>query len=168
MARADFYYQSQQASSFYYLNAVPMWSAINGGNWALLENNVRQFSNFRGEHLQVWTGSFGVLELEDSLETPHAVFLLDSTFLPVPKYLFKLVYEPLTRKAVVFVMINNPFMETVSLKDIVCRDVIEQITWVKTRKPAILSKGILYACDYDEFKQVFRKAPQLEVDDLLT
>lgn len=42
-ARSDFVYGSQQRSTFWYVNAAPQWASVNGGNWKMLENNIREY-----------------------------------------------------------------------------------------------------------------------------
>lgn len=41
--KADFLYGSEQVSSYHYVNVAPQWQIFNSGNWAKLENDVREF-----------------------------------------------------------------------------------------------------------------------------
>lgn len=49
----DFLFASWQYATFFYINTVPQWQAINNGNWKRLENLVRSTADFYNEDLQV-------------------------------------------------------------------------------------------------------------------
>lgn len=41
---ADQYFMQGQLATYFYVNAVPQFQSINGGNWVTVENNVRKLA----------------------------------------------------------------------------------------------------------------------------
>jgi DNA/RNA endonuclease G (NUC1) len=75
-----------QDASFYFANVAPQWQCFNGGNWAYLENGVRTFVAAYGADLDVYTGTHGVLELDDVDGNKVEIWLYpEGAALPVPK-----------------------------------------------------------------------------------
>ena len=64
--RSDMFYRSQQDSTFYYINTVPMWKSIRDGNWKLVEDIVRKTAGQNNVNLDVWTGGIDVLSFNSS------------------------------------------------------------------------------------------------------
>ena len=68
------------------MNVAPQWQTFNGGNWAELEDEVRNFASDRGLDLVVYTGTNGVLQLDDTNGNPVDIYLSpDGRQLPVPE-----------------------------------------------------------------------------------
>lgn len=162
MPKADFLYQNEQAATFYFTNAVPMWKTINGGHWVDVEASVRKYASIYGTEIYVWTGAFGILELPNRYQQPIQIFLhnLNSetdkqVYVQVPKFIFKLVYSPgldnQEGSSVVFVTINNPYWQF-NEQDIICNDVIDMFSWMQLRDQKNFTLGYTYACEYEEFK----------------
>ena len=53
-AKADFVFGAQQISTFWLINAPPMWDVINNGNWGRLEDVIR---NYAKSNHEVYTGT---------------------------------------------------------------------------------------------------------------
>ena len=67
------------------MNVAPQWQAFNGGNWYYLEDGTRDFVEERKNDLVVYTGTSGVLELENTNGDPVEIWLNpDDNRLPVP------------------------------------------------------------------------------------
>ena len=71
-----------QDSTFTFIDVAPQWQSFNAGNWLDVENGIRYLaeyyygtlkvvnnrynkSQFLKSSTQVWTGTYGVLQLED-------------------------------------------------------------------------------------------------------
>lgn len=63
--RDDMFYRSQQDSTFYYANTVPMWKSVRDGNWRLVEDIARQSACRDSVNLDLQVGGIGVLAYDD-------------------------------------------------------------------------------------------------------
>lgn len=167
----DFVYASEQNSTYYYINVIPQWQAINNGNWKALEVAARKLASSHGTNLDIYTGGYGVLTLKDVNDNPVEIFLTkDSTnklAIPAPSLTWKLIHEPSTNKAVVIVIVNNPMPLGVTSKDLVCTSICSQIKFV-TWDIGNNGKGYTYCCDVASFRQTVTYAPELKGVGLLT
>lgn len=166
-ARADYFYNSQQAATYYYVNVVPMWKTINAGNWEIVERSVRNLAFNKRKTLSVWTGSGANLQLVNRNRQLVDVFLhsthprADRKFhVTVPRFIFKLIFEPINRQAVVIITINNPYWRF-SSNDIVCPDIIHQLKWLSGLDNTNYQLGYTYACTYSSFIRLMPSLPVL-------
>ncbi len=135
---ADFVYYAFQDATFYFVNVAPQWQSFNGGNWARLEGQVRRVVERQQRSLLVYTGTSGVMELDDTFGEKVQVYLHphpDGNRLPVPRcvqgllhrnflklfffftkslpcvrFFWKLVLDPSEHSAVGLVGVNNPHL----------------------------------------------------------
>lgn len=88
--------------------------------------------------------------------------------LPVPKYSWKVVQDPDTKKAIGFVTINNPFIDSVAPEDLrFCKESIcGKYGWgvAAWTNP---SKGYTYCCDVNELRKNIKTIPEVEVKGVL-
>lgn len=100
---SDFVFVRNKCATFKYINVVPQFSSINGGNWILVEDYARTFASGNTVN-NIVTGTTDVLELPHSTIPNKMVkmYLLDNKN-PIPKYIYKIVNSD------VFVSYNNPF-----------------------------------------------------------
>ena len=105
IARADLYYANEQQSTYFYINALPMWQTINNGNWRLIEEIIRRTASDpkRPSNLDVWVGGIDVLSLPNRTGAQKKIYLginnrTGDSIVPVPKLLFKLIYNNKKRK----------------------------------------------------------------------
>ena len=70
--------------------------------------------------LTLYTGTSGVMELKDVTDTLVPVFLYNRDQLPVPRYYWKVLHDPLGGAGVAVVGINNPHLDSVTDTDILC------------------------------------------------
>ena len=71
-----------QDSTFTFIDVAPQWQSFNAGNWLDVENGIRYLAEYYygtlkvvtnrnnksyilPSSIQVWTGTYGVLQLED-------------------------------------------------------------------------------------------------------
>ncbi|XP_050514381.1 uncharacterized protein LOC126889793 [Diabrotica virgifera virgifera] len=172
-AKADFVYESLQKATFRFINIAPQWDKFNAGNWNEAEINSRNYAHNRRVDLQVWTGTYGhsVLPHEITNE-PKPLYLhvsgRNSPSIRVPGVFWKLLYEPVSKRAIILVGHNNPY-EAVTAREMVCdRDVSSQVNWLYWDKYNLVL-GYSYACEYDDrkFQSLVSVLPPLEVTGLL-
>lgn len=149
---ADFQYAAWQFSSFYYINTTPQWQSVNAGNWKNIEQEVRDFSKDRPSALKVYTGTHGYMLLEAHDGFPVTIFLAPGKF-PVSLYLWKIIYCEIEKRAIVFVVLNHPFVPFVTNRDYICPNICHKYGW-DSDKWKRLDKGFLICCNYHEFKLV--------------
>lgn len=74
-AKADFFYNAEQQSTFFYINSVPQWQTFNGYNWFYLERDLRNYAANNYVELTVYTGTYGKIMVMWLL-TSVSLFLL--------------------------------------------------------------------------------------------
>ncbi|XP_008546399.1 uncharacterized protein LOC103570437 [Microplitis demolitor] len=173
VAKGDFVYGNEQRSTFWYLNAAPQWQSFNGGNWNILEKNIRTFASKRGLNLEIYTGVHDqmkiVIEEVDKNEVPVFLFVNETArVLEVPRFYWKIIYQPEIRKGTAFVGLNDPYRKSVTQDMFICRDVSEDmdIKWLKWNKKS-LTKGISYVCDVNELRKVVASIPEFPIEGIL-
>ncbi|CAG9858194.1 unnamed protein product [Phyllotreta striolata] len=168
-AYADFIYPALQKATCRYINAAPQWQTFNGYNWERAESDTRNFADSRNVDLKVWTGTYGVTTLpSEETDEDIKLYLYSSGSergIPVPAIYWKLVYEPITKRAIVLIGVNNPY-ETEFSKYVICPDVSRNVDWLDWRATD-LKDGYSYACTLSTFRKVVTYAPNLQVTGLL-
>lgn len=169
-AKADFVYGIAHHSTFWYLNSAPQWQPCNGGNWNDLEQDVRRYASTKQLDLEVYTGVHGVALLPDVNNEEQPLFLYasgDERALPVPKFFWKIIYDPLTRRGTAFVSINNPYINKLTADYLICNDISSEISWLSWKADKA-ELGLSYACSVDDLAQIVTTLPRLVVSDILT
>lgn len=167
-AKIDFIFGAQQRLTFYFVNAAPQWLTFNGGNWRLLEKNIRDYASNNSVDLIVYTGTYGISTL------PHAktgesteLFLYadenGNTAIPVPEMYWKFVYDAVHKAGAVFLGVNNPYVNTTTT---ICEDVSDKMKWLSWKKDD-QQAGFSYACTIDDFMKVVSYLPRYDVRNLL-
>jgi len=165
VAKADFVYGAQQSSAFWYLNTAPQWKTFNNGNWNSLENSVRRFAASRRLDIEVYTGVHGQMTMKDNNGIQQPVYLY-AKVIPVPKFYWKVIYDPLSKQGTAFVGLNDPFIESITDDVYLCTDISEKIEWLKW-KPFDIVSGISYACSVADLKKEVPILDSLDVIDIL-
>ncbi|XP_046628592.1 uncharacterized protein LOC124309218 [Neodiprion virginianus] len=170
VAKTDLIYGAHQRSTFYYLNTVPMWQNINAGNWGIVEANLKNLATNRDVDLDVWTGSTGVLTLADVNGDQQEIHLYvdenNNRAVPVPKLLFKVVWEESSGLGVAFVTVNNPYLEELDDEHVICTDVCDQVSYL-TWNPTRSDRGLSYCCEVDDFRKAFPDIPEFTTTGIL-
>eukprot|EP00091_Calanus_sinicus_P020910 TRINITY_DN5982_c0_g1_i1.p1 TRINITY_DN5982_c0_g1~~TRINITY_DN5982_c0_g1_i1.p1 ORF type:complete len:403 (+),score=107.57 TRINITY_DN5982_c0_g1_i1:79-1287(+) len=109
---ADFIFYSWMDATYHFVNVAPQWQAFNGGNWMYFENGCRDFAVDRQLDLVVYTGTHGVCQLEDVDGEMVDIFLYNGDRLPVPRYYWKVLFDPLAGAGVAVIGVNNPHLTT--------------------------------------------------------
>ena len=171
--KADFIYKSWQRMSYKYINTAPQWQCFNSGNWNFLENAVRSMVELQqfGPYAEIYTGTFGIMELPDINNNLQEIWLSgnqENQRVPVPKYFWKIIYEPETQLGVVLIGVNNPHLapeEVTSHK--ICPEISDHPLILELSDPESITKGVCYACSVPDAQKVITDFPDLEVSGIL-
>lgn len=161
---ADFLFAAFQYTTYYYINAIPQWQVINGGNWKKIEIMVRKLGVNLKKTLTIFTGTHDILALPDQVGHGTKIYLDSGSKLPVPKYVWKIIYDKEDRKAIVLVILNNPF---VTQSDLLCANICSETGW-SSSSWSDFERGFVHCCEYREFSAVVRTSPKLNVQNILT
>lgn len=164
VANADFIYGALQRSTFWYLNTAPQWQSFNRGNWNSLEINVRRFAARRRLDLDVYTGVHGQMTMEDVHGKQQPVYLHANV--SVPKFFWKVIYDPLSKRGAAFVGLNDPFIKSVTDDIYLCTDISTKLEWLY-RWNYDITAGISYACNIADLQKAVPTIPMLDVIDIL-
>lgn len=161
---ADFVFSSEQFCTYHFVNVVPTFQTINGGNWNRVENHARQLAQQEQTNLDIYTGTYGQLSLPSSSGDLVPLYLSESEQIEVPEYLWKVVYNPHRSAAIVFITLNNPFAGRSDAREL-CPDVCAQsgINFSQTAR-----RGFTYCCSYDSFERYIPMHKPLRATHLLT
>lgn len=134
-----------------------------------VEDGSRRLAADRNITLDVYTGTYGTLKVNDTEGTPQEIFLdADNKKVPVPKLFYKLLIDRSTNSGVVLIGVNNPH---ISIREIIqdyvlCDDISEQIKYIKWRRKDI-NRGYSYACGVNDFLDKVPHLPNLGVESIL-
>lgn len=161
---ADFVDAAGSDATYYYINVAPQWQSFNNGNWKALEMATRNLAIKRARNLNIYTGGFGILTLADVKNVQKPIYLAfdskENGLIPVPKYYWKVVHDPLTKTATAFVGINNPHLTSILPSDILCEDICNKVSWVTWNRLNIPS-GYMFCCTLSNLKNLISYAPDL-------
>ncbi|XP_047344273.1 uncharacterized protein LOC124946901 [Vespa velutina] len=169
-AKADFIYGALQSLTFWYINAAPQWMSFNAGNWEILESNVRNFATDRSLDLDVYTGVHGQMTLPNARGKQENIYLYvngTTKAVPVPKFYWKIIYDPRSQKGTAFVGLNDPFIKSITEDIYICSDISSTIEWLDWR-PNDIKAGISYACTIDDLREAVPTIPKFKTIGLLT
>ncbi|CAD6233785.1 GSCOCG00007281001-RA-CDS [Cotesia congregata] len=167
--KSDFVYGNEQRSTFWYVNSAPQWQSFNGGNWNILESSIRKFAVKNGINLEIFTGIHGQMMIEDENNNQVPVYLFGNEThraLEVPRFFWKVIYQPETKKGTAFVGLNDPYQSAITEDMFICKDLSERIKLINWNKKS-LSKGVSYACDVNHLRKVIPSIPDFPVEDIL-
>lgn len=173
-AKADFVLAFGERATFHYVNCAPQWYGFNSGNWNSLEQDLRDHIHQEGYDTVIYTGTYGVTELKSSFGHRVNIYLYsdenNNPVIPVPLYFYKVWYEPMTKRGIAFVGINNPYLSNSEARDLIfCKDICtgnRDFSWL-TWHPGNISEGFSFCCTVSEFTNVVRHLPALDVTSLL-
>ncbi|KAF7414763.1 hypothetical protein HZH68_003252 [Vespula germanica] len=169
-AMVDFVYGALQSLTFWYINAAPQWMSFNAGNWERLENSIRNFSTYRSLDLDVYTGVHGQMTLPNARGKQQDIYLYvngTSRAVPVPKFYWKIIYDPRSKKGTAFIGLNDPFIESITEDIYICSDISSKIKWLLWR-PNDIKAGISYACTVDDLRKAVPTIPKIQTVGILT
>lgn len=170
-AKVDFIMGSHQRATHHYINTAPQWFNMNSGNWLKIEDGVRRIVSQRKLFVEIITGTYGVMTMEDFNGNQQEIYLYEDDkmekHLPIPRYFYKILYDRQKSSGIVFISINNPFLtiEEINSDYILCNDVSNKVKWLRW-KPYDLTLGYSYACDIMEFTKIINRHTDILANEL--
>lgn len=162
---ADFIFSSGQFATYFYANAFPQFQSINGGNWVHIEMMARRLAEQAATNVNIYTGTYGQLELPSADGDLVPLYLSPTNHIEVPEYVWKIVHNPRTQAAIVFITLNNPHANRRE-HQLLCPDVCEA-AGINDRNFRTVKKGLSYCCTYEAFSRIITTI-DLNVRNLLT
>lgn len=118
--------------------------------------------------LDVYTGVHGQMTMKDIDGTQQPVYLdPENKLIPVPKFFWKVIYDPNSRRGTAFVGLNDPFIESITNDVYLCTPIKRNIIWNLNWKPRDIKAGISYVCSVADLQKAVSAVPQLDVINLL-
>ena len=145
-----------------YNNAV-QWQVISLHNWKCIQDHASRLARYHKEDLVVFTGTAQQLKMidEDNNGSRTPIYLyakrtargsIDKRYV-VPQYMWKMIIKPSTKSGVVYVTVNNPYIESEEAYHICSRP----YTWFANElmpenwNPHYPNYGYSYMCLVDDF-----------------
>ncbi|KAI8122060.1 hypothetical protein FF38_02191 [Lucilia cuprina] len=150
-ADADFIFGYEKLATYYYANVAPEFQLINAGNWLRVEELARLASANYKDDIESYNSYMGILELPNNNGDLVEIYLDDTQKIEVPKYYFKVLVHRASDSSIVFVTVNNPYIEDGPAEEI-CTNVCEKSGLVHANFPDV-TKGYTFCCELEEFKQ---------------
>jgi len=164
---ADFIFYSWMDATYHFINTAPQWMSFNGGNWMYLEDGLRDFAVERGLDLVVYTGTHGLCQLEDVNGDLVDIHLYNGNMLPVPRYYWKIVYDPLAGAGVAVIGVNNPHLSSFPPEYLICPPLTDHPLMENIYHPEDLFKGYTWACRVEDLASAVPECPHLPEMELL-
>lgn len=162
---AAFVYNVFQDATYYFINAAPQFQSFNNGNWKALEYNTRDLAMKLGRDLQVMTGTHEMLSYPDTNNNPTPIYLFNNTYIPVPRYYWKVVKDTKTNTAAAFIGSNDAH-ETSAPQEL-CQNRCLEMPWVDWNY-SDLGSGYMYCCSVEEAIKAIPAIPSIQAAGLLT
>ena len=89
------------------------------------------------------------------------IFLFNSSYIPVPEYYWKVVEDPQTNRAVVFIGLNNPHVKRRPRK--LCTSRCSDLSWVDWDIED-KSAGFMYCCELQDARKAVTQIPEVQAD----
>lgn len=136
-----------------------------------VEDSTRKLAANRNIVLDVYTGTIGVMGLQDYFGNTKNIHLYVNGVdrkIPVPKLYYKVLINKADSSGIVLIGVNNPHLTLDEIKKdyIVCTDVSSEITYINWQKDDI-KRGYSYACDVNEFLKAVPHFAEIDVRSLL-
>ncbi|CAH4034925.1 unnamed protein product [Pieris brassicae] len=151
-------FPGMQAIAFKYINVQPQWSYYKV-NWGEIERRVAALKKTMDHGLILWSGVAEHLSMPTSFGVNTNIFISDKygRYIPVPNYFWKIVCDAQKEACIVIVQVNSP--EISSREDaekfVLCKDICDDISWLKNSDWKDFTKGYTYCCSYPEFHKMF-------------
>merc|ERR550519_2167368 len=163
----DFVFYSWMDASYHFINVAPQWNIFNAGNWMYFEMGVRDFAVERTLDLQVYTGTHEVCQLEDVNGNLVDIFLYDGDKLPIPRFYWKILYDPVGNAGVGVVGVNNPHLGSIPEEYIICPPVEGHPILANVYHPEDIQKGYMWVCRVEDLVKTVKEVPYFPDMELL-
>lgn len=136
-----------------------------------VEDGTRKLAAERNITLDVYTGTYGTLSLDDAAGNPREIHLYVNGAdrkLPVPKLYYRVLINKSDSSGIALIGVNNPHLTLDEIKKsyVICSDVSDGISYINWQKSDI-SRGYSYACDVNEFVKAVPHFSEMNVRNLL-
>lgn len=118
-----------------------------------VEDGSRRLAADRNISLDVYTGTHGILKLNDTDGVQREVYLdVENRKVPVPMIFYKMLINQADASGIVLIGVNNPHasIEEINRDYIFCDDISDEIKFIKWR-PREIRRGFSYACEVQDF-----------------
>jgi DNA/RNA endonuclease G (NUC1) len=172
VAKSDFFYITGQRATMHYANVLPQWQNFNSGNWQAVEDKVRAFAWHYGRDLEVYTGGYGRASLPNNQNVQTNLYLMhlmnNDKKMPVPRYFWKIVYDPIAKAGIAIIGLNNPYQEVneIDFNDL-CADISTEVNWLKIQDASDMKLGYIRICEINSFRAKFLNIPDFTVNSVL-
>jgi hypothetical protein len=107
--------------------------------------------------LTIVTGTLNVTSLPDLFGVHQKLYLNkdeNSTLIPVPGLLWKLIHDRTRNAGIMFLVVNNPFLHDLQTSGYIICDCVCEITWYwfDGWNRSDMKKGFVYCCTIDDFR----------------
>lgn len=137
---------------------------INNGNWKSIETLVRRTVESYNKTFQIVTGTYDILELPNYWDISVPITLQRGK-LPVPKYIWKIVYDAESKKGIALVVLNNPF-DTIHHQPEFCQNICNIYGWGRSQWHN-MRKGYVFCCKITDFRKIVKTVPNISVREVL-
>lgn len=164
---ADFIFYSWMDATFHFINVAPQWQSFNGVNWVGLENGARDFVVDKAIDAIVYTGTHGVMKLADVNGNMVEIYLHNKNQLPVPRFFWKIIYDPIGNAGVAVVGVNNPHVQEINETYQLCPALDNPTILDRVSQPENIERGYIYACRVEDLSAAVPEVPELPAMQLL-
>ncbi|KAI5644214.1 DNA/RNA non-specific endonuclease domain-containing protein [Phthorimaea operculella] len=161
----DYFEDQNMRVTDFVSNQVPVWASVEQGNLRHMHRDVARFLRQIHAHsaLDVYSGTHGVLSLRAG-NARREVTLKQGRF-PVPKYIWTIVHDAVTHRAIALVVLNDPFVAVSEIReDVFCESVCGRVRWLKDlpkqRNYEVPLYGLTFCCTVHDFTSIVPSMPK--------
>jgi len=107
------------------------------------------------------------MELEDVNGNMVSIYLHNGNQLPVPRFFWKIIYDPVGNKGVAAIGVNNPHVKEITAEYILCPPLDNPTILDRVNQPETIERGYIYACRVEDLADAVAEVPELPPMQLL-
>lgn len=153
--RCDAQFPLWKSNTMFYFNSAPQMNTANLANWKRIEGMIRSQAEAMRTDLEVYTGTHEKLVMDDVSMT-----LLGNGKVDVPKFIWKIVRDPITRVGIAFVVYNSVDSDTFSTT--ICNtNICGSSGWSNGIEGILASyeKGAIQCCNVNDLMREVKQIP---------
>ena len=157
-------YSAAAIATYTDYNNDVQWQVISLHNWKCIQEHASRLARYHKEDLVVFTGTAEQLKIIDEDNngplTPIHLYAkrtdresIDKKYV-VPQYMWKMVIKPSTKSGIVYVTVNNPYLESEEPYQQICSRPYTSIPngmMPENWEPRNKNYGYSYMCLVDDF-----------------